>query len=112
MEFPRAAIVETEEGNFEATEHAEQRAGWHGRYLDLRDRVLGRTLANHKLDGERLSNVKALAVFSSDPISSVAYATQEILFILVLAGSSATHLVLPMTTVPRRNTIAIAIGGD
>jgi amino acid transporter len=96
VELPRAAIVETGEGNYEATEHAQRRAGWHGHALDLRDRVFGRTLANHRLDGERLTKVKALAVFSSDPISSVAYATQEILFILVLAGSSATHLVLPI----------------
>ena len=96
IELPKAPIFETSEGQFEATEHAERRTGWHGRYLGVRDRVLGTTLASHRLEGERLSKIKALAVFSSDPISSVAYATQEILFILVLAGSGATQLALPI----------------
>src|SRR5829696_3169207 len=82
IELPKAPIFETSEGQFEATEHAELRTGWHGRYLGMRDRILGTTLASHRLEGEKISKIKALATFSSDPISSVAYATQEILFIL------------------------------
>lgn len=93
---PQPGIIETHDGYFEATEHAEERHGFHGRYLGIRDRVLGTTLANHRLEGERLSKVKALAVFSSDAISSVAYATQEILFVLILAGTSATTYALPI----------------
>jgi len=93
---PQAGIVETHEGHFEATEHAEERRGLHGRYLGVRDRVLGATLASHRLESEKLTKVKALAVFSSDAISSVAYATQEILFILILAGTSATTYALPI----------------
>lgn len=93
---PQPGIIETHDGYFEATEHAEERRGFHGRYLSTRDRVLGTTLANHRLEGERLSKVKALAVFSSDAISSVAYATQEILFVLILAGTSATTYALPI----------------
>lgn len=93
---PQPGIIETHDGYFEATEHAEERRGFHGRYLGIRDRVLGTTLANHRLEGERLSKVKALAVFSSDAISSVAYATQEILFVLILAGTSATTYALPI----------------
>ena len=58
--------------------------------------VLGVTLASHRLEGERLSKVKALAVFSSDALSSVAYATQEILFVLVLAGPAAIKYSLPI----------------
>ena len=96
VELPHAGIVETERGHFEATEYAERRAGWKGRYLALRDRVLGTTLASHRLEGERLSKVKALAVFSSDAISSVAYAPQEILFVLLLAGSSSMTWSLPI----------------
>ena len=46
---------------------------------------------------ERLSKTVALAVFSSDALSSVAYATEEILLVLVLAGSAATHLTLPIS---------------
>lgn len=45
---------------------------------------------------ERLGKTVALAVFSSDAMSSVAYATEEILFILVLAGAAATHLAVPI----------------
>src|SRR5438046_6121115 len=45
---------------------------------------------------ERLSKRVALAVFSSDALSSVAYATEEILLILVLAGTAAAHLDVPI----------------
>jgi len=39
----------------------------------------------------------ALAVFSSDALSSVAYATEEILFVLVAAGSAATRFSIPIS---------------
>jgi hypothetical protein len=58
--------------------------------------VLGSTLASYRLESERLSKVKALAVFSSDALSSVAYATQEILFVLILAGPTAMKYSLPI----------------
>ena len=45
---------------------------------------------------ERLPKKKALAIFSSDPISSSAYATEEILRVLVLAGVGALFLSLPI----------------
>ncbi|HET8579120.1 MAG TPA: APC family permease [Methylomirabilota bacterium] len=45
---------------------------------------------------ERLTKTVALAVFSSDALSSTAYATEEILLILVLAGSAAAHLTNPI----------------
>ena len=51
---------------------------------------------------ERLGKSTALAVFSSDAMSSVAYATEEILLILVLAGAAAAHLA---------NPIAVSIAG-
>src|SRR5262249_6722757 len=51
---------------------------------------------------ERLGKSTALAVFSSDALSSVAYATEEILLILVLAGAAAAHLA---------NPIAVSIAG-
>ena len=96
LELPRAGIVETHRGHFEATTYAENRAGWKGRYLAGRDRLLGATLASQRLEGERLSKIKALAVFSSDAISSVAYAPQEILFVLLLAGSGALKWSAPI----------------
>ena len=96
VELPHAGIVETATGRFEATTYAERRSGLKGRYLDVRDRVLGATLSNARLEGERLSKIKALAIFSSDAISSVAYAPQEILFVLLLAGTGAMQWSLPI----------------
>ena len=58
--------------------------------------VFGRTLSNEEEIDERLSKKKALAIFSSDPISSSAYATEEILRVLVLAGASFLVLSLPI----------------
>jgi len=55
----------------------------------LRQLVFGRTLANEEEIEERLSKKKALAIFSSDAISSSAYATEEILRVLVVAGAGA-----------------------
>jgi amino acid transporter len=51
------------------------------------------TLAKH----ERLSRVTGLAVFASDALSSVAYATEEILLILVLAGTAAVWPSVPIS---------------
>ncbi|MFN8526094.1 MAG: APC family permease [Chloroflexota bacterium] len=58
--------------------------------------VVGRPIASAEAHHERLSKTKALAVFSSDALSSSAYATEEILRILVLAGASALALTLPV----------------
>jgi amino acid transporter len=56
---------------------------------DLRHVLFGRPLASAEEIGERLSKKKALAIFSSDAISSSAYATEEILRVLVVAGATA-----------------------
>ena len=48
--------------------------------------LLGRPLASEEEIGERLTKKKALAIFSSDAISSSAYATEEILRVLILGG--------------------------
>jgi len=64
-----------------------------GRFFDRSRAVLfGRPLASEEEIGERLSKRKALAIFSSDAISSSAYATEEILRILLVAGASALLL--------------------
>src|SRR5437016_13778549 len=47
--------------------------------------LTGSPIATSQALHERLSKLKALAVFSSDALSSVAYATEEILLVLVLA---------------------------
>src|SRR3954469_17464332 len=58
--------------------------------------LFGRPLSNYDEIDERLSKKKALAIFSSDAISSSAYATEEILRVLVLAGTGALLLSLPI----------------
>ena len=61
-----------------------------GRFSLKAKRVLiGRPLATEEEIGERLTKKKALAIFSSDAISSSAYATEEILIVLVAAGATA-----------------------
>ncbi len=62
---------------------------WLGR---VRASVFGRPLSTVEEIGERLSKKKAMAIFSSDAISSSAYATEEILRVLLLAGVGALLL--------------------
>ena len=45
---------------------------------------------------ERLSKPVGLAVFASDPLSSVAYATEEILLVLMLSGAAALAYSMPI----------------
>ena len=49
---------------------------------------VGRPLASTQMEEQRLTKTIALAVFSSDALSSTAYATEEILFVTALGGSS------------------------
>ena len=63
----------------------------------LRRVAFGRPLSNAEESAERLSKVKALAVFSSDNLSSVAYATDAILFTLLAAGTGTFGLALPIS---------------
>src|SRR5438034_8743873 len=54
-------------------------------------RVLGgRPLATTEMEHQRIPKTIALATFSSDAISSTAYATEEILFVVAVGGSSLT----------------------
>ena len=57
---------------------------------------VGSPLATAQARHERLSRTSALAVFSSDALSSVAYATEAILLVLVLAGSAALTFSIPI----------------
>ncbi len=61
--------------------------------------VFGRPLSNADEAGERLSVATGLPVFASDNISSSAYATEEIMRVLVFAGAGALVLTLPITIV-------------
>src|SRR6266496_4468923 len=58
--------------------------------------MLGPPLRTAQLMHERISKRVTLAVFSSVPISSTAYATEEMLLVLVLAGTAGVGLALPL----------------
>jgi amino acid transporter len=61
--------------------------------------LVGRPIPSHLAHHERLSRVTGLAVLSSDALSSVAYATEEILRVLVLAGTGALWFASPIAFV-------------
>ena len=58
-------------------------------WRSVRRVTVGAPLSTEQLEDQRLSKVKALAVFSSDALSSAAYATEEILLVLVRAPAPA-----------------------
>jgi amino acid transporter len=86
------------EGMLEATEAAEVPEGSlaHALYR-LKRALIGVPIASIQAEGERLTKFKALAVLSSDAISSVAYATEAILLSLVAAGSGNLGITLPIS---------------
>jgi amino acid transporter len=59
--------------------------------------LIGAPIATAQAEHERLTKFKALAVLSSDAISSVAYATEAILISLVAAGSGNLGFTLPIS---------------
>jgi amino acid transporter len=65
----------------------------------IRAVLLGRPLHQEQEIGERLSKTKALAIFSSDAISSSAYATEEIILAFILGGAAlaALQFALPVS---------------
>jgi amino acid transporter len=69
---------------------------------NLSNLLIGRPLETRSLAHQVVSKKVGLAVFASDAISSTAYATEEILVILALAGSLALGLSIPIA-------IAIAV---
>jgi len=71
-----------------------------GSFLSQLKRVLvGAPIPSHLAHHERFSRVTGLAVLSSDPLSSVAYATEEILRVLAVGGIAALGLVTPIGAV-------------
>lgn len=81
-----------------AAEESAEGKGPVGRALfHVKRTLIGAPLTTAAGEHERLTNVKALAVLSSDALSSVSYASEEILRILVLAGVGALTLSLPIS---------------
>jgi hypothetical protein len=60
--------------------------------------LLGKPLATEALPHQAVSRTVGLAVFASDALSSTAYATEEILFILALAGTALILLMAANTS--------------
>ena len=59
--------------------------------------LVGYPIKTAHAEHERLSKRLALAIFSSNSISSVAYATEEILLVLILAGTAALAWSIPVS---------------
>ncbi len=58
--------------------------------------LLGRPLATAEAPHQAINKIVGLAVFSSDAMSSVAYAPQELMLVLALAGAGALGLSVPL----------------
>jgi amino acid transporter len=59
--------------------------------------VVGRPRASGEMHETLLSKTLALPIFAADPLSSVAYATEAALAVLIAASAGAGHLVLPIS---------------
>lgn len=103
-------------GHFVATEELTRPIGkFEIAYRTFKSVLIGRPLETAQEIHQRLSKFKALSVFGADPISSCAYATEEAMLILVVAGSSAlgiafyialaVSLVLSMVAFSYRQTV-------
>ena len=59
--------------------------------------LIGRPMKSKELEGEKLGKLKALAILSSDALSSVAYGTEQILIALMAAGFAAVWYSIPIS---------------
>ena len=90
-EFRRA------EGHYVATEAAMVPPGYTGRiFAGVRHALFGPPLATEAEGSERLSVATGYAILASDNISSSAYATEEAMRVLALAGVAALSLTMPI----------------
>ncbi|HEU5318000.1 MAG TPA: APC family permease [Chloroflexota bacterium] len=90
-----------EPGVYEISSEPAPRGGFSKFVRRAKLALIGTPIRSENEAHERLSNTQALAVFGSDNISSSAYASEEIMRVLVAAGVAAVSLTLPL---------AIAIG--
>jgi len=93
----RAEFRQLGGGVIQATEEVPRARGGVGNaFTGLREFLIGDPLSNAQAAHERLTKVKALAVLSSDALSSVAYATGAMTAVLVFAGTGALGNSLPI----------------
>jgi len=94
----RQRLKRTAAGHLTATLEGSRPPGAPERALQAVKRVvLGSPFSTAQAIHERLTKVRALGVFSSDPLSSAAYSAEEIMLVLMLAGAGALYLALPVT---------------
>ena len=80
-----------------------------GRTLSFAKQVLlGKPISSELAHHQRLSKTTGLAVLSSDALSSVAYATEEVVRTLILAGATALWLATPIGVVIALLLIVVA----
>jgi amino acid transporter len=95
-----AEFARSTSGDLVATEQTVlRRRGWRSKLRAARTVLIGRPISSEREEHERLTKLKALAIFSSDNISSSAYATEEMMRILIVAGIGAISLTMPLTVV-------------
>jgi hypothetical protein len=66
-------------------------------FSGLRGLLIGPRLETAALPRERLSRLRALPIYAADNLSNAAYATDEILIILIVAGAGALVWSVPIT---------------
>src|SRR5438128_11346401 len=59
--------------------------------------LVGRRQPTYRMEHTLLPKVLALPIFSSDALSSVAYATEEIMVVLLASSLATRHLILPIS---------------
>src|SRR5579859_571045 len=92
-----ASFRQVERGLIEATELSAPRNGAGKILYNVKRTLIGAPIATARAEHERLTKLKALAVLSSDAISSVAYETETCMSVLILAGVGAFQLILPIS---------------
>lgn len=71
--------------------------------LNVKNVLLGKPLKNSQLEGEKLSRLWGLPIMASDAVSSVAYAVEEILFVLIPVvgiGAAGAFMFVPSIVLP------------
>ena len=62
----------------------------------LKEFLIGSPLPTQQMHGQKLNKIRALAAFSPDALSSIAYANQEIYLGLLIAGSAGLTMAWPI----------------
>jgi amino acid transporter len=94
---PAAGEFRRRGGHYVATPRVDAAESRLGRAVEAARRVLfGARLTSEEEAGERLSKKTGLAILASDNISSSAYATEEAMRVLAIAGAAALALTMPI----------------